>query len=115
MTRLVKLRKHWAVVTRSTSERFLGLDRNDAKEIRVLGRQVRWNSGSEWSWVEYEPDKRHAERIFKLLQLESARCMATLIVEKFLEEVTATFQPLDASRTRLYRNVVMRAAHLSQD
>ena len=96
MTRLVKLRKHWA------------------EETRVLGRQVRWNSGSDWTWVEYEPDTRHAERIFKLLQLESARRMATLIVKKLLEEVTATFQPLDASRTRLYRNVVMRAAHLSQ-
>ena len=90
MTRLVKLRRHWA------------------EETRVLGSQVRWNSGSDWTWVEYE------EPIFKLLQLESARCMATLIVKKLLEEVTATFQPLDASRTRLYRNVVMRAAHLSQ-
>ena len=47
----------------------LGAGRDDAKEVRILNRYVRWNSDGERSWIEYEPDPRHAELIVKLLNL----------------------------------------------
>ena len=67
------------------------------------------------SWIEYEPDPRHAELIVKSLNLESSKGVTTPSVKKRLQVVLATFPPLDASHTRLYRSVVMRAAYLSQD
>ena len=38
----------------------LGACRDGAKEVRILNRYVRWNSDGERSWIEYEPDLRHA-------------------------------------------------------
>ena len=36
----------------------LGAGRDDAKEVRILNRYVRWNSDGERSWIEYEPTTR---------------------------------------------------------
>ena len=38
---------------------------------------MRWNSDGERSWIEYEPDPRHAELIVKSLKLESAKGVTT--------------------------------------
>ena len=51
----------------------LGAGRDDAKEVRILNRYVRWNSDGERSWIEYAPDPRHAELIVMSLNLESAK------------------------------------------
>ena len=80
-----------------------------------MNRYVRWNSGGERSWIEYEPDPRHAELIVKSLNLESAKGVTTPSVKTRLEEVLAMSPQLDALQTRQYRSVVMRAAYLSQD
>ena len=82
---------------------------------RILNRYVRWNSDGERSWIEYEPDPRHAELIVTSSSLGNAKGLTTLSVKKRVEEVLATLQQLDASQTRLYRSVVMTAAYLSQD
>ena len=50
----------------------LGAGRDDAKEVRILNRYVRWNSEGERSWIEYEPDPRHAELIVTIV--ESGKC-----------------------------------------
>ena len=61
--------------------------RDGAKEVRILKRYVRWNSDVyERSWVEYEPNPRHAELIVKSLSLESAKGVTTPSVRKRLEE-----------------------------
>ena len=80
-----------------------------------MNRYVGWNSDGEMSWIEHEPDPRHAEMIVNSLNLESAKRVTTPSVTKDLEKMLATFTQLDASRTRFYRSVVMRAAYLSQD
>ena len=80
-----------------------------------MNRYVRWNSDGERSWIEYEPDPRHAELIVKLLNLERAKGVTTPSVKKRLEEVLMTSPQLDALQTRQYRSVVMRAAYVSQD
>ena len=92
----------------------LGAGRDDAKEVRILNRYVRWNSDGERSWIEYEPDPPHAELIVKSLNLESAKGVTTPSVKNRLGEVLATSPQLDALQTRQYRSVVMRAAYLSQ-
>ena len=48
---------HYTIKVRAV----LGADRDDAKEVQIVNRYVRWNSDGERSWVEYEPDPRHAE------------------------------------------------------
>ena len=48
----------------------LGAGRDDAKEVRILNRYVRWKSDGGENWMEYEPDLRHAELIVKSLNLE---------------------------------------------
>ena len=73
------------------------------------------NSDGERCWIEYEPGPRHAELIVKSLNLESAKGVTTPSVKKRVEEVLATFAQLDATQTRHYRSVVMRAAYWSQD
>ena len=77
---------------------------------------VRWNSDGARSWIEYEPDPRHAELTVKSLNLKSAKGVTTPSVKKRLEEVLLALSPqLDASQTRQYHSVVLRAAYLSQD
>ena len=71
---------------------------------------MRWNFDGERSWIEYEPDPQHTELIVKSLNMET-----TPSVKMMLDEVLSTFWQLDASQTRHYRSVVMRAAYLSQD
>ena len=94
----------------------LGAGRDDAKEVRILNRYVRWKSDGGRNWIEPdEPDPRHAELIVKSLNLESAKGVTTPSVKKRLEEVLTTFPQLNALQTRQYRSVVMRAAYLSQD
>ena len=93
----------------------LGGGRDDAKEVRILNRYVRWKSDGGKIWMEYEPDPRHAELIVKSLNLESAKGVTTPSVKKRLEDVLTTSPQLDALRTRKYRSVVVRAAYLSQD
>ena len=83
--------------------------------MRILNRYVRWNSDGERSWIEYEPDPRHAELTVKLLIWKVRRGVTTSSVKKRLEEVLMTSPQLDALQTRQYRSVVMRAAYLSQD
>ena len=68
----------------------LGAGRGDAKEVRILNRHVRWNSDGERSWIEYEPDPRHAELIIESLNLESAKGVTTPSVKKRLGEVLMT-------------------------
>ena len=100
---------HYTIMVRAV----LGAGRDDAKEVRILNRYVRWNSDGERSWIGYEPDPRHADLIVK--NLESSKGVTTPSVEKMLEEVLATSPKLDALQTRQYRSVVMRAAYLSLD
>ena len=102
---------HYTMTVRAV----LGAGRDDAKEVRILNRYVRWNSDGERRWIEYEPDPRHAELIVKLLNLESAKGVTTPSVKKRLEEELMTSPQLDALLTRQYHSVVMRAACLSQD
>ena len=102
---------HYTIKVRAV----LGAGRDDAKEVRILNRYVRWNSDGGRSWIEYEPDPRHAELIVKSLNLESAKGVTTPSVKKSLEEVLATTPQLDALQTRQYRSEVMRAACLWQD
>ena len=102
---------HYTIKVRAV----LGAGRDDAEEVRILNRYVRWNSDGERSWIECEPDPRHAELIVVSLNLESAKGVTTPSVKKRLEEVLATPPQLDALQTRQYRSVVMRAAYLSQD
>ena len=95
---------HYTIKVRA----ILGAGRDDAKEVRILNRYLRWNSDGERSWIEYEPDLRHAELNVKSLNLGSAKGVTTASVKKTLSQ-------LDASQTRPYHSVVMRAAYLSQD
>ena len=71
-------------VERAMSDHYsaLGAERDDAKEVRILNRYVRWNSNGGQSWIEYEPDPRHAELIIKSLKLESAKGVTTPSVKK---------------------------------
>ena len=89
----------------------LGAGRDDAKEVRILNRYVRWNSDGGRNWIEYEPDPRHAELIVKLLNLDSAKGVTTPSVKKRCVDDISTTERI----ARQYRSVVMRAAHLSQD
>ena len=91
---------HYTIKVRA----ILGEGRDDAKEVRILNRYVRWKSDGGKNWMEYEPDPRHAELIVKSLNLESA---TTPSVKKRLEDVLTTSPQLDA--------LVMRATYLSQD
>ena len=74
----------------------LGAGRDDAKEVRILNRYVRWKSDGGKNWMEYEPDPRHAELIVKSLNLESAKGVTTPSVKKRLEDVLTTSPQLDA-------------------
>ena len=102
---------HYTIKVRA----ILGAGRDDAKEVRILNRYVRWDSDGGRNWIEYEPDPRHAELIVKSLNLESVKGVTTPPVKKRLEDVLTTSPQLDALQTRKYRSVVMRAAYLSQD
>ena len=93
---------HYTIKVRAV----LGADRDDAKEVRILNRYVRWNSYGERSWIEYEPD---AELIAKSLKLESAKEVTTPSVKKKLEEELA-ISTVGRTQTRQYRAVEMRAA-----
>ena len=42
---------HYTIMVRA----ILSAGRDDAKEVRILNRYVRWNSDGERSWIEYEP------------------------------------------------------------
>ena len=77
----------------------LGAGRDDAKEVRILNRYVRWDSDGGRNWIEYEPDPRHAELIVKSLNLESAKGVTTPSVEKRLGEVLMTSPQRDALQT----------------
>ena len=79
----------------------LGAGRDDVKEVSILNRYARWSSHGDRSWIEFEPDTRHAELNVKSLNLESAKKVTTPSVKKRLEEVLATVPQLDASQTRL--------------
>ena len=48
---------HYTIKVRAV----LGAGCDDAKEVRILNRYVRWNSDCRKNWIEYEPDPRHAE------------------------------------------------------
>ena len=61
-------------------------------------------------WIECDPDPRHAELIVKSLNLRTRR-----VVRLHQSRKGWKIPQLDASQTRLYRSVVMRAAYLSQD
>ena len=102
---------HYTIKVRA----ILGAGCDDAKEVRILNRYVRWKSDGGKNWMEYEPDPRHAELIVKSLNLQSAEGVTTPSVGGGLEEVLALSPQLDALQTRQYRSVVMRAAYLSQD
>ena len=102
---------HYTIKVRAV----LGAECDDAKEVRILNRYVRWNSKGGQNWIEYEPDPRHAELTIKSLKLESAKGVTTPSVKKKLEDVLEISAQLDALQTRQYRSVVMRAAYLSQD
>ena len=93
---------HYTIKVRA----ILGAGRDNAKEVRILNRYVRWNSDGERSWIEYEPDPRH---------WESAKGVTTPSVKKRLGDVLMTSPQLDALQTRHYLSVVMRATYLSQD
>ena len=80
----------------------LGAGCDDAKEVRILNRYVRWKSDCGRNWIEYEPDPRHAELIVKSLNLESAKGVTTPSDKKRLEEVLMTSPQLDALQTRKY-------------
>ena len=56
--------KHFEIKIRG----ILGPDRQDAKELRILNRIVRWTHEG----IEYEADQRHAEIIVKEMGLETA-------------------------------------------
>ena len=88
----------------------LGAGRDDAKEVRILNRYVRWNSDGERSWIECEPDPRHAKLIVTSLNLESVKGVTTPLVKKRLGGVLMTSPQLDSLQTRHCRNVV-RAAY----
>ena len=87
---------HYTIKVRA----ILGAGRDDAKEVRILNRYVRWKSDSGKNWMEYEPDPRHAELIVKSLNLESAKGVTTPSVKKRLEDVLTTSPQLDALQTR---------------
>ena len=87
---------HYTIKVRA----ILGAGRDDAKEVRILNRYVRWNSDGGRNWIEYEPDPRHAELIVKSLNLESAKGVTTPSVKKRLEDVLTTSPQLDALQTR---------------
>ena len=74
----------------------LGAGRDDAKEVRILNRYVRWNSDGGRNWIEYEPDPRDAELIVKSLNLESAKGVTNPSVKKKLEDVLTTCPQLNA-------------------
>ena len=74
---------HYTIKVRAV----LGAKCDDAKEVRILNRYVRWNSKGGQNWIEYEPDLRHAELIIKSLKLESAKGVTTPSVKKKLEDV----------------------------
>ena len=97
---------HYTVKVRAV----LGAGRDDAKEVRILNRYVRWKSDGGRNWIEYEPDPRHAELIVKSLNLESAKGVTIRSVKKRLEEVLTTFPQLNALQTRQYRSVVVFVA-----
>ena len=52
---------HYTIKVRA----ILGAGRDDAKEVRILNRYVRWNSDGERNWIEHEPGPRHAKLIVK--------------------------------------------------
>ena len=95
---------HYTIKVRAV----FGAGRDDSKEVRILNRYVRWDSDGERSWIEYEPDPRHAELTVKSLNLESAKGVTTPSVKKRLGEALMTSPQLDALQTRHYRSVVMR-------
>ena len=51
----------------------LGAGLDDAKEVRILKRYVRWNSDGKKRWNEYEPDPRYDQLIVNSLNLQSAQ------------------------------------------
>ena len=89
---------HYTIKVRAV----LGAGRDDAKEVRILNRYVRWKSDGGRNWIEHEPDPRHAELIVKSLNLESAKGVTTPSVKKRLEEVLTTFPQLNALQTRQF-------------
>ena len=89
---------HYTIKVRA----ILGAGCDDAKEVRILNRYVRWKSDGGKNWMEYEPDPRHAEP-------GRAKGVTTPSVKKRLEDVLTTSPQLDALQTSKYRSVVMRA------
>ena len=115
MTRVVQIEHVMSSHYTTKIRTILGVNRNEAKEVRILNRYVRWDSDGERCWIEYEPDPRHPELIVKSLDLERAKGVTTPSVKIRLEEVLMTSLQFDALQTRQDRGVVMRAAYLSQD
>ena len=70
---------HYTIKVRAV----LGAGRDDAKEVRILNRYVRWNSDGGKNWMKHEPDPRHAEQIVKSLNLRKCeRCDDSISQEK---------------------------------
>ena len=64
----------------------LGPDRNDAKEVRVLNRMIRYVNDDRGERAEYEADPRHAELIVSQLGLQRAKSVTTLGLKLKAEE-----------------------------
>ena len=70
---------HYTIEVRA----ILGAGRDDAKEVRILNRYVRWNSDGERLWIECEQDPRDSDLIIKSLYLERVKGVTPPFVQVF--------------------------------
>ena len=90
----------------------LGHGRNDAKEVRVLNRVVRWN---DYKGIEYEADPRHVEIMIGLLELENAKSAVAPGAKEEGRTKEEHGEDLDEEATHVYGALVARANYLAMD
>ena len=93
----------------------IGPDACDGTSMTVLNRILEFDRAT--GKVRYEADPRHAETVFRQLNLADAKPVATPAEKVSAHKTLAAsgLPPLPADRASLYRSVVMRCAYLSQD
>jgi hypothetical protein len=90
----------------------LGDEKDDLKEIILLGRQLRWRGGS----IEYEADPKHAEEIIKRVGLElNSKGLDTPFVKVTLEDLEEESEALSKEESTEFRALAATANYLAQD
>ena len=89
----------------------LGPDRDDDKEVTILGRTVRWTDEG----VEYEADMKHRTKVLEYFGFNSSTRGLTCNGDKEDKEEPWMDQPMDKEQAKEFRGLAARLNYMSQD